>query len=323
MMENSIDPNDILAIKAMLATDYRHASVIEKVGDWIEKKKLTAAAESKLSDDDFALVYEVDGQKVRKYPIHDKAHIRNSLARVSEMLEKGDADAKNAFPKIRIAAKSMGIGDMEKSKSAVIVEKAVDGKWRAVMFPSNNYIDWHGDIISEGAHREYVDWLEKNMDVSPVFMTWHIPGTARQAPVDFASYEHGFLIMSAPLTDEEAAGLLRAQAECDLGMSHTSVVLERDPNDERVVTKYRMVEVTDLPLEQAANPFTDFELTLKNKEAEMAIDTRKYLASILGSDEKADAFLKKTGLFGPSQISRNSLEFSQMLNWRKESRKLR
>lgn len=300
MMENSLDDVDLLSIKAMIATDERHTSLYERFTDFLSKAKLTYAAEQKLSDDDFALVYtDKDGNKVRKYPIHDKAHVRNALARAAQMIEKGGeaaTDAKKALPKIRAAAKKMGIGEMEKSKSSVIVEKAADGRWRAVMFPSNNYIDWHGDIISEDAHREYVDWVNKNMDCAPVFMTWHIPGTARENPIDFAAYENGFLIMSAPLTESEAAGLLRAQAETDIGMSHTSVVLERDANDPRVVTKYRMVEVTDLPLDAAANPFTDFELSQKKQEADMAIDTRKYLATLLGSEEKADAFLKKTGL---------------------------
>lgn len=293
--EYSFDELDLLAVKAMIATDQRHTPLMERLTDWVTKKKLTTAAENALSDDDFALVYEVDGNKVRAYPIHDKAHVRNALARASQMIEKGReaaTDAKKALPKIRDAAKRMGIGEMEKSKSAVIVEKAVDGQWRAVMLPSNNFIDWHGDIISEAAHQEYVGWLEKNMDCAPVFMTWHIPGTAREAAVDFAAYENGFLIMSSPLTESEAAGLLRAQADCDIGMSHTSIVLERDPKDARVITKYRMVEVTDLPLEAAANPFTDFEITSK----EAAMDTKKYLASILGSEEKADAFLKKTGM---------------------------
>lgn len=293
--EYSFDDLDLLAVKAIIAADQRHTPLMERLTDWVTKKKLTAAAENALSDDDFALVYEVDGKRVRKYPIHDKAHIRNALVRAAQMIEKGGEaaeDAKKAMGKIRAAAKRMGIGEMEKSKTAVIVEKAVDGQWRAVMLPSNNFIDWHGDIISEAAHQEYVGWLEKNMDCAPVFMTWHIPGTARTSPVDFAAYENGFLIMSAPLTENEAAGLLRAQANCDIGMSHTSIVLERDPNDRRVIAKYRMVEVTDLPLETAANPFTDFEVT--SKEADM--DTKKYLASILGSEEKAEAFLKKTGM---------------------------
>lgn len=292
LMSDALDL-ELLAIKAMVATENRKLGVLENIGDWISKKKLTASAEAKLSDDDFAVVYEVDGKKVRKYPIHDKAHVRNALARAAQMMDEGGeaaADAKKALPKIRAAAKKMGIGMAE--KSAVIVEKGADDRWRAVMFPSNKFIDWHGDIISEAAHKEYVEWQNENMDVAPLFMTWHLAGTARQNPVDFVGYDNGFVVMSAPLTEDEAAGLLRAQAETDLGMSHTSLVLERDPSDKRVVTKYRTVEVTDLPLNAAANPFTSLDLITK----EAVMDTQKYLAALLGSEERANKFLERAGM---------------------------
>jgi hypothetical protein len=72
-----------------------------------------------------------------------------------------------------------------------------------------------------------------------------------------------------------------------VGMSHGSMVFERKGN---VIEKYRMVEVSDLPLENAANPFTDFETLTK----EVEMDTKQYLASVLGSDELAEKFLAKT-----------------------------
>lgn len=291
-MEKSIDDIDLLELEALIAKDNRRLSVFEKLSDFIEKKKLTARAENALSSEQFALVYEEDGKTVRKYPIHDKAHVRNALARAAQMIKRGGKaaeDAKKALPKIHAAAKKMGIGAAEKERSAVVVEKDASGNWRAVMWPSNNFKDLDGEIISEKAHQEYVDWVNKNMDVAPVFLTWHKAGTRRAAQVDFAGYEHGFLIMSAPLTEKEAAGLLRAQALTDVGMSHGSFVLERDGSDPRVITKYRMVEVSDLPIENAANPFTDFETLLK--EADM--DTKKYLASVLGSEDEAEKHLKK------------------------------
>lgn len=292
--EKSIDEDmDLLELEAMIGRDYRRTGVVEKMSDWIVKKKLTAATESKLSDDDFALVVEREGKKVRKYPIHDKAHVRNALARAAQMIKKGGeaaTDAKAALPKIRAAAKKLGIG-INKEISSIIIEKDKSEKWRAVMWPSNNFKDLDGEIISEKAHKEYVDWVNKNMEFAPVFQTWHIPGTARTHPVDFVGYENGFLIMSAPLEPHEAAGLLKAQAKTDIGMSHGSLALARNPVQKNVVDLYRMVEVSDLPLEKAANPFTDFE-TLE-KEAHM--NQSEYLASILGK-EKADAFLERTGL---------------------------
>lgn len=297
-LEKEID-FDLLELEAMIAKDLRHISIPDRVSAWMSKAKLTTAAEEKLSDSDFALVVERDGKKIRKYPIHDKAHVRNALARAAQMMEdggEGAADARAAMPKIKAAAKKMGIGSMEKESSSVMVEKDKTGNWRAVMWPSNNFIDWDGDILSEAAHMEYVEWANKNMDCSPIFLTWHKPGTMRKSRIDFVGYENGFLIMSAPLEEQEAAALLKAQTITDIGMSHGTIVLERDPQDARVVTKYRMVEVSDLPLKYAANPFTDFETLLKEADMSKDLDTKAYLATILGSDELADKFIAKAGI---------------------------
>lgn len=288
MMEKSID-TDLLELEVLIAKDNRHTGITEKVGDFVSKAVLTAARENKLSDSDFALPDK------RKYPIHDKAHVRNALARAAQMIKRGGAgaeDARKALPKIRSAAKKMGIGQMEKSASAVLVEKDLTGNWRAVMWPSNNFKDLDGEIICEAAHIEYVDWVNRNMELAPVFTTWHEPGLVRKNSVDFVGYENGFLVMSAPLETDEAVALLKAQLATDVGMSHGTIAFERDPQNEKIITKYRTVEVSDLPLENAANPFTDFE-TLISKEADMNI--KDYLASMLGP-EKAEAFMEKTNM---------------------------
>lgn len=283
---------DLLEIEAMIAKDKRHTPIGEKVGDWIAKAKLTTSAENNLSDSQFAFVTTRNGKKVRKYPIHDKAHVRNALARTAQMIKRGGpdaADAKAALSKIHAAAKKMGIGQMNKEKNSLIIEKDLSGNWRAILWPTNNFIDTDNEIISEKAHLEYVEWANMNMDCAPVFVTWHIPGTARTHSMDFVGYESGSLVTSCALTEKEAAELLKAQTLTDIGLSHGSIVLERDPQDARIITKYRMVEVSDLPLENAANPFTSLQ-TVITKEAGM--DVKKYLVGMLG-EEKAEEYLSK------------------------------
>lgn len=285
---------DVLEIEAILAYDKRHSTPMDFISN-IFKKKLSYAAEQKLSDADFALVTTRDGKKVRKYPIQDKAHVRNALARAAQQIKaggEGAADAKAALPKIRAAAKKMGIEvSMEKEKNAVLVEKDASGQWRAVWWVSNNFIDWDGDIIAEDAHKEYIEWLDQNPDLAPASVTWHMEGTTRTHPMDFWAYENGFLIMSNPLEENEAVGLLKAKTLTDLGCSHGSLVFSRDEKDPRVITKYRMYEVSDLPLENAANPFTDFQI-----DKEVGMDKLKYLATIFGDEKKATAFMEKTGM---------------------------
>lgn len=280
---------DIVELEAMIARDSRHLSLSEKVADWLVKAKLTASAENALSDSDFALVVTRGGKKVRKYPIHDKAHVRNALARAAQMMKRGGqaaSDAKAALPKIHAAAKKMGIGMMEK-EGGILIEKDASGSWRWVGWPTNNFIDHSNDIITEAAHLDYVDWINKDIaNNAPVFTSCHAPGTVRTYPVDFAAYENGFVVMSGKLTEDEAVALLKASAKCDIGMSHTSWGL-RDKADPRQVVKYRAFEITDLPLETADNPFTFMELS---KEVDM--NQLEYLTNLLGSKEKAEKALK-------------------------------
>jgi hypothetical protein len=102
---------DLLEIEAILATDARHTGVVEKTLNFI-KEKLSSAARENLSDSDFALVYEVDGKKVRKYPVHDAAHTRNALARAAQQMKEGGegaADAKKAMGRSGRLPRSSGL----------------------------------------------------------------------------------------------------------------------------------------------------------------------------------------------------------------------
>lgn len=293
-MQKSLDM-DLLYLEAVVASDHRHLSFQESMSDWFAKAKLSYAAKQAKGDSAYALVTTRGGVKVRKYLIHDKAHVRNALARAAQMMKRGGmaaADAKAALPKIHAAAKRMGIG-MGKANdaNAVILEKDAKGDWRWVGWASNNFMDWHGQIISKEAHEEYVAFLDANPTMAPLFMTWHTPGTDRKSPVDYWAFEKGFLILSGKLEEGEAAALLKAQTLTDLGLSIAGIGFSKagEPN---VISQYRMVEVSDLPLENAANPFTDFSVLVK----EVQMEKKEYLAAILGSPEKAAEFMEKTGM---------------------------
>lgn len=279
---------DALSLEAILAQDNRENGFIAQL---IDKAVLSTSARKKLSESDFALPSK------KKYPIHDKAHVRNALARAAQQMKAGGAgavDARAAMPKIRAAAKKMGIGmSMKKENNAILIEKDSKGDWRWVGWVSNNFKDHSGDIIKESAHLEYVDWVNKDLvNRAPVFTSCHAPGTVREYPVDFVAYENGFLVMSGKLNEVEAEQLMTVSKETNIGMSHSSWGL-RSIEEPGSIVKYRMFEVTDLPVATADNPFTTLE-TL-SKEADM--NQLEYLSALLGSKEKAEKALKlKTSL---------------------------
>lgn len=236
----------------------------------MQRAKLTSEARGKLSDASFALVVERDGKTVRKYPIHDKAHVRNALSRAAQQLKaggEGKADARAALPKIRAAAKRMGIGmPSKKKKNAIMVQKDSNGNWRWIGWVTNNFKDRDGDIIAEAAHKDYIDWLDETVPeipaLSPELRIWHTPGTARKSRVDWWSYTNGFLLMSGLLTEKEAVDLMTSMHKQDMGMSHGFLAMGRDEKDRRVITKYRTYEVSYLPLKMASNPWTSIEAEL-------------------------------------------------------------
>lgn len=297
------DPDYWLAFST-LEKDRRDNGAVGTIFDNIvDKAKLTTSGRKALSTDQFALPSK------KKYPIHDKAHVRNALSRAAAEIKAGGpgaADAKAALPKIHAAAKKMGIGMAKKEKGGILIEKDKTGQWRWVGWPSNNFIDSDGDIFTEIAHKEYVSFLDKNPSLAPSFFSWHTPETARKSPVDFWAYNNGFLIMSGPLEEPEAVALLKAKADDDLGMSHGALIYDRDENDRRQVLQYRMYEVSDLPLSHASNAFTNVDIALK--EAGMKIDEKvNYLAQFVGK-EKATEYVNEQTAAAQSVLKQAGIE---------------
>lgn len=296
-MEKASVDIDALGLEATLARDKRNMSLPERVKNMVAGIVQKTVDESKLEDNDFAFVIEREGVKVRKYPINNVAVVRKSIAEVSELAKQGDVDAILTMPRMKEVAKEKGIDiSIETENNAIQIEKDANGDWRAVMWSSNNFKDRDGDIVEAAAHEEYVEWVnkEENKALMPVFSIAHIPGTGRTHTCDYVDYINGFLITSSKLTEQEAVGLLKAKMDENIGISIGGFGT-RSPEDPRIITKYRLYEVSDLPLSKAANPFTDFETISKevgmNNEWKM-----KYLAKVLGSDEKAEEYMNKAGL---------------------------
>lgn len=134
--------------------------------------------------------------------------------------------------------------------------KQADGYYRWIGIVTNNYLDSDGEILTDEAHRKFYSFLQDNPDILPAKLIWHTPGTQSKHGVDFAYYDDGFFIYSGVLELDEAEPYLNDYRP--LGMSHGFIALERDFNNPRYITEYFTYEVSDLLLEQAANPLTSF-----------------------------------------------------------------
>ena len=161
-----------------------------------------------------------------------------------------------------------------------------------------------GEIIANGAHKEYVNWLDKNPQHAPELWTWHVWGTERKNRADWWDYSGNFFYMQWPLEADEAKSLKnamstgfsedvywrKAEAGEPWGLSFGFYVLKYDGKN-AAIEKYRAFEVSVLPLSAAANPWTSFELTGDDSQDEaketLKMFNKKKLAAlrILHGDE--------------------------------------
>ena len=193
----------------------------------------------------------------------------------------------------RAAAKKTDIGTPAEGKSSGFrVEKALDGSWRWFGWVSNKFRDRDkpaepklgGQILSEAAHKEFVEWATADPKRMPELWPWHTKEGAHDLPADWMDYADGFLMMSGALTAKEAERVQQLAAKHDLAMSHGLINFDYDKKN-GVIRKYRTFEASYLPREHAANEWTDIE-TLQKEIADMGFNParRGFLVEALGEE---------------------------------------
>lgn len=175
-----------------------------------------------------------------------------------------------------------------KEVSGFLVTKGLDGGYYWFGWATNKWEDREGEILTDAAHRDFLNYLDENPDQAPELWSWHTPGTAREAKADWWDYANGFFLYGGPLTEAEARPYLDGTIKTErIGMSHGFYVLERNG---RFITKYRTFEVSELPHDVAANPFTEFSV-MREESMKFSDRKRAFLVSRHGEEtvEKLEA----------------------------------
>lgn len=181
--------------------------------------------------------------------------------------------------------------ETDESKNQFMIWKQDDGSWRWFGIYSNKFRDNDrpAEILSEAAHVEFAEKVEKGELNYPDLYVWHIPTSVGKA--DLVAYEEsGFAIVTGLFTHEGVAKAL-AKSDADLAMSHGMPVadIRRDEDDPTIIISYVSEEVSVLPRDVAANKMTDFVI-LKEDES-MAIipdEKRSQVVDLLGEDLTTD-----------------------------------
>jgi len=89
-------------------------------GEIDEAKKLTTEQRNALPDSDFALIQtDAKGNKIRRFPINDEAHVRNALARLPQAKGLSPEEKASTLAKILKKAKELNMTELLKKYAAV------------------------------------------------------------------------------------------------------------------------------------------------------------------------------------------------------------
>jgi hypothetical protein len=246
---------------------------------------------------------EPKAEEVEEKPVEEKPDEEKSfVSKLKEYLPFFDKIKEMFTPK---ASKDI--------PSSLTVFKDIKGQYHAVGMVTNKWRDrdWNanpkngGEIITENAHKEYMSYLDAHPSEAPHLVAWHEKKSATKAPAEFWDYLNGFVIMSWPLEEKEAEGIMKAEKSFGpLGMSHEFLPKQKDKAN-GLVHQYRMTEATHLPLKRAANLFTDIAVArMEVKDmGKFSDEKRKYFVEIYGegvtanlemdSEERAKALAEK------------------------------
>ena len=208
--------------------------------------------------------------------------IGEAVRKISEQVRKPKV-GESVMPKTGVKKTPV----VPKKKSFLITKAKTGYRWTAIY--SNNYKDRDNppEIISAKAHERYVKEVDEGMWPMPELRHWHVKGT-RWGIADMVAYdpETGFAIASGTVDKghEKEAERLKEMIEKgeDIRVSHgfPEAIIERDPFNKNVITRYVDQEISDLPGRAAANALTGFSINSKEVNMPLPEQKKEYLKTV-------------------------------------------
>lgn len=184
------------------------------------------------------------------------------------------------------------------------VVKQSDGKYRWFARYSNNWLDKDGEIITEEAHKEYINWAY-DTGTFPELWMWHTPNT-RIGEADWLDFNNGFAHASG-IIDDGKESVVNALGSKDTGVSHGFLSLQSG----KYIQRYRTYEISVLPRERAAVETTGFNVLEAMKDGGGGMpftdEKRKWLVEAIGED--AVGKLEKSTDSMASQLKELGVEY--------------
>lgn len=197
--------------------------------------------------------------------------------------------------------------------------KDAQGQWWMLGIYSNRWMDRENEILSESAHKEYAEWVNKS-GFKPQVVVYHLPKMPNGfwekvwdkwgenverlnevvkkvyqktslGEVERIVYLNGFSVSVAKIYPERYGAAEKLAEMQDTGMSHGFLVFgEEDPdsfspaqNTVNIVSKYRSFEVSVLLRKRAAN-YGTAPLFVEGKSVPYSDEDRKMISDLLGEE---------------------------------------
>lgn len=164
------------------------------------------------------------------------------------------------------------------------VYKGADGRDRWLAVYSNNFYDRDGEVFTEDAHKEYIDWVDRSGRY-PELWLWHTPGS-KVGKADVLDYQDGLAIASGTFDPSASDVAVRLMQSKGLGVSHGYRYEKERLGGAGDYRQYRTFEISPLPLTKAANEGTLF-LSEGEIEMELTKEKRAFLVGQMGEDRVA------------------------------------
>lgn len=202
--------------------------------------------------------------------------------------------------------------DKSKSDNTFMVWKEASG-YRWLTAYSNKFRDDDNppEILSDAAHKEFVEAVDKGEWTYPELWIWHVKGS-RSGAADYVAYDGSFALASGTFDADKQDVAEKLSRRDDLLTSHgmPTAEIQRDEKDQSILTRYRTQEISVLPDFAAANKHTPFTIV---KEVDMALPKQKraFLAEILGEERTAEI---------EAQLDAKGKELEQKVEFKEEKK---
>jgi hypothetical protein len=283
------------------------------IADHIVKAEMKTEGGVKYPASDFAYVPDVDKPSTWKLRMSEgqpgnitKAQLGRAAAAFSpggfrgQKVEIPSGDVAKVKAKIRAEYSKLGVevDDIPpaiKERELMVYKSGDTYRWAAIY--SNNYRDRDNppEIISKAAHQDFVRAVDAGEWPYPEVAWWHVKNKPLgKADLVFWDNSTNCAWAAGDFVSKEVADAI-AGCSIPLAVSHgmPRKEIERDPQDDTVITRYRSAEISFLPARVAANLLTGIYSKETDMNEDQKLEELRQVSGldpkILGAEKKAEA----------------------------------